>query len=258
MVRPRMAARVSSTKPASFMVSLWSATWTPSSSATRRQASMAAGVDPQSSWSLKPAAPARSCSRRASSETVFPFPRRATLTGIGSRARSIVSRFQAPGVTVVARVPSAGPVPPPMRVVIPLPTDSSMIWGQIRWTWQSIPPAVRISPFPARISVEGPMTRSGWTPSVMSGFPARPRATIRPARIPTSAFTTPQWSRTTAPVMTRSGVPSARSATDWAIDSRMVFPPPNTASSPGPDRSSVTSTRRSVSARRIRSPTVGP
>ena len=35
---------------------------------------------------------------------------------------------------------------------------------------------------------------------------------MRPWRTPTSAFTMPQWSRTIAPVITRSGVPSARVA----------------------------------------------
>ena len=98
---------------------------------------------------------------------------------------------------------------------------------------------------------------------MMSGLPALPRATIRPSRTPTSALTTPQWSRTTAPVMTRSGAPSARVARPWPIDSRITLPPPKTASSPGapagpPQRSSVISIDRSVSASRIRSPTVGP
>jgi hypothetical protein len=50
--------------------------------------------------------------------------------------------------------------------------------------------------------------------------------------MPTSALTTPQWSSTTAPVMTVSGVPSARVARDCPIDSRITLPPPNTASSP--------------------------
>src|SRR5882757_3304714 len=61
--------------------------------------------------------------------------------------------------------------------------------------------------------------------------------------------------------MTRSGVPSARVAIDWPIDSRITLPPPNTASSPGVGpaaRSSVTSMNSSVSASRTRSPTVGP
>ncbi len=85
---------------------------------------------------------------------------------------------------------------------------------------------------------------------------------MRPSRMPTSALTTPQWSSTTAPVMTRSGAPSARVARPWPMDSRMTLPPPKTASSPAspgpPERSSVTSISRSVSASRIRSPVVGP
>ena len=40
---------------------------------------------------------------------MLPLPSRATLTGAESSASSILARFQAPGVTVVARVPSAGP-----------------------------------------------------------------------------------------------------------------------------------------------------
>ena len=59
----------------------------------------------------------------------------------------------------------------------------------------SIAPAVRIFPLPAMISVDGPMTSSGCTPSMVSGLPALPMATIRPSRMPTSALTTPQWSR---------------------------------------------------------------
>src|SRR5687768_5401261 len=95
-------------------------------------------------------------------------------------------------------------------------------------------------------------------PSMVSGLPALPSATIRPSRIPTSAFTTPQWSSTTAPVITRSGVPSARVARDWPIDSRIDLPPPKTASSPPTQRSSSTSMNRLVSASLIRSPVVGP
>ena len=42
------------------------------------------------------------------------------------------------------------------------------------------------------------------------------------------------------------------------MDSRIDFPPPNTASSPPTQRSSVISMDRFVSASRIRSPVVGP
>ncbi len=143
----------------------------------------------------------------ASRLTVLPLPSSATLTGNPSIASSIRARCHAPGVTVVALVPSAGPVPPPMIVVMPPPSASSTTCGQIRCTWQSMAPAVRMRPLPAMTSVDGPTTRSGCTPSMVSGLPALPRATIRPSRIPISALTTPQWSRTTAPVITVSGAP---------------------------------------------------
>lgn len=169
-----------------------------------------------------------------------------------------MARFQAPGVTVVALEPSVAPVPPPMTVVMPVASASCRVSGIRKWTWVSTAPAVRMRPSPEITSVPGPITRSGCTPSLMSGLPERPRATIRPSRTPMSALTTPQWSRTTALVMTRSGAPSARDAVAWAIDSRMDLPPPNTASSPPKQRSSSTSIQRSVSARRIRSPVVGP
>src|SRR5258707_5708828 len=93
---------------------------------------------------------------------------------------------------------------------------------------------------------------------MMSGLPALPIAVIRPSRTPTSALTMPQWSRMTAPVMTRSGAPSARVASAWPIDSRITFPPPNTASSPPAHRSRSTSIVSAVSASLIRSPAVGP
>ncbi len=41
-------------------------------------------------------------------------------------------------------------------------------------------------------SVEAPTTMPGLTPAMMSGLPAFPIATMRPARMPMSAFTMPQ------------------------------------------------------------------
>src|SRR5262249_13660964 len=137
------------------------ATWTPDLSATDRHASIAAGVLPQSSCSLKPPAPARSCSHSAASETVLPLPSSSTLTGHGSSAASILPRCHAPGVTVVALLPSAGPVPPPMSVVTPEASASSISWGQIRCTWQSIPPAVGVRPLSASTSGPRPPTTAG-------------------------------------------------------------------------------------------------
>ena len=91
---------------------------------------------------------------------------------------------------VVAFVPVAGPVPPPSMVVMPDASASSICCGQMKWIWESIPPAVRILPSPAMISVPGPITTvtDGW----MSGFPALPIAAILPDFTPTSALTIPQ------------------------------------------------------------------
>ena len=61
------------------------------------------------------------------------------------------------GVQVVALVPVAGPVPPPIIVVTPLISASSICCGQIKWMWASMAPAVSICPSPAMISVPGPM-----------------------------------------------------------------------------------------------------
>jgi hypothetical protein len=62
---------------------------------------------------------------------------------------------QAPGVQVVASVPCAGPVPPPSIEVTPDISASSICCGQMKWIWLSMPPAVRILPSPAMISVPG-------------------------------------------------------------------------------------------------------
>ena len=43
-----------------------------------------------------------------------------------------------PGVQVVAVVPVAGPVPPPIMVVTPLISASSICCGQMKWMWVSI------------------------------------------------------------------------------------------------------------------------
>ena len=66
MVRPSNAAMVSSTKPDSFRVSVCMHTWTSMSSATVSAERSTAGVVPQSSWHLKPTAPASTCSTSAS------------------------------------------------------------------------------------------------------------------------------------------------------------------------------------------------
>ena len=80
---------------------------------------MAAGVVPQSSCSFRPIAPARICSRSGSAPEPLPLPRKPKLSGNASTASYIRRMFHAPGVQVVALVPVAGPVPPPISVVMP-------------------------------------------------------------------------------------------------------------------------------------------
>ena len=100
----------------------------------------------------------------------------------------------------------------------------------MKWMWASIPPAVRIRPSPAMISVPGPMITS--TPGCVSGFPALPIRAIRPSRRPTSAFTMPAQSTISALVMTVSIAPAARVSWLCPIPSRITLPPPNFTSSP--------------------------
>ena len=51
--------------------------------------------------------------------------------GSPSAAWSIRMMFQGPGVQVVAHVPVAEPVPPPIMVVMPAATATSTCCGQI-------------------------------------------------------------------------------------------------------------------------------
>ena len=100
------------------------------------------------------------------------MPAKARFIGKASAASIMRARCQGPGVQVVAAVPVAGPVPPPIIVVMPELSASSICCGQMKWMWLSMPPAVRILPSPAIASVPGPMMMStpGWT----SGLPALP------------------------------------------------------------------------------------
>jgi hypothetical protein len=119
--------------------------------------SIAAGVVPQSSCSLSPIAPAATCSRSASGRLALPLPVKPRFIGNASAACSMRSMCHGPGVQVVAEVPVAGPVPPPIIVVMPEASASSICCGQMKWMWVSIAPAVTIMPSPAIASVPGPM-----------------------------------------------------------------------------------------------------
>ncbi len=115
-----------------------------------------------------------------------------------------------PGVQVVAKVPVAGPVPPPIIVVTPDISASSICCGQMKWMCASMPPAVTIIPSPAMISVPAPMTIS--TPGWMSGLPALPSFAIIPPLIAMSHLTMPHQSMTSALVIT---VSAQSLATRW-------------------------------------------
>ena len=230
MPRPLTAAMVFSTKPDSFSVSEWIATCTSVRSATSRQLLIAAGVVPQSSCSFRPITPASICSCNAAGKLALPLPRKPRFIGNASAACSMRSMCHGPGVAVVAKVPVAGPVPPPSMVVTPEDKASSICCGQMKWMWLSIPPAVTMVPSQLITSVPGPMMMS--TPGCTSGLPALPMATIRPPFKPMSALTMPQWSRIKALVMTVSTAPSERMRCDCAMPSRIVLPPPNLTSSP--------------------------
>ena len=119
MVRPLNALIVSSTKPNSFSVSVWIITCTSWSSATERQQSIAAGVVPQSSCSFSAQAPALTCSTSAAGFEALPLPAKPRFIGNASAASIMRAMCQGPGVQVVAKVPVAGPVPPPSIEVTP-------------------------------------------------------------------------------------------------------------------------------------------
>ena len=67
-----------------------------------------------------PAAPASICSPTVSTTAPFPFARNPKFSGSSSVACNILAIWNAPGVVVAEFEPSAGPVPPPKSVVIPL------------------------------------------------------------------------------------------------------------------------------------------
>lgn len=228
MVRPSIAERVSSKKPDSLRLSVWIATCTSCRSATLSALSITAGVAPQSSWTFSAHAPATICSLSASGRLPLPLAMMPRFTGRPSAACSSRAMLYGPGVQVVPLEPSDGPVPPPIRVVMPLVRACSACCGAIRCTWLSMAPAVAMRCSPAIASVPGPMTRSGWTLFWVCGLPDLPMPAIIPSLMPMSHLTTPTiGSMTTTLVMTVSSAPWAAVACgSEAMPSRMVLPPP--------------------------------
>ena len=117
----------------------------------RAQQSIAAGVVPQSSWSLSPIAPASICSASGAGRDGVALAEKAEVhrQAIGRLEHPVI--FHGPGVQVVALVPVAGPVPPPISVVSPRTARRQTSCGQMKCTWASIPPAVTIMFSPAML-----------------------------------------------------------------------------------------------------------
>src|SRR3990167_9550117 len=74
--------------------------------------------------------PAWTCWCSAWGWLALPLPRKPRFIGKASAALSIMAMLSGPGVQVVAKVPVAGPVPPPIMVVTPLLSASSICCGQ--------------------------------------------------------------------------------------------------------------------------------
>src|SRR5499427_2588900 len=92
----------------------------------------AAGVVPQSSCSLSEQAPALTISSSAAGREALPLPAKPRFTGRPSAAWIMRPMCQGPGVQVVAKVPCAGPVPPPSMEVMPDINASSTCCGQMK------------------------------------------------------------------------------------------------------------------------------
>ena len=179
--------------------------------------------------------PAAICSRSGSGAEALPLPRKPRLTGNSSAASSMRWMFHSPGRARRRRGAGgrAGAAadqrgePGADRLGHDLRTDEVDVAVE----------AARGDDLALAGDHLGGRRRStmpGVTPAMRSGLPALPTATMRPSRMPMSAFTMPQWSMITALVMTVSSVASARVArADCPMPSRITLPPPNFASSPG-------------------------
>ena len=68
----------------------------------------------------------------------LPLPEKPKFIGKASAACQHARDVPGPGVQVVALVPVAGPVPPPIIVVTPDISASSICCGQMKWMCESI------------------------------------------------------------------------------------------------------------------------
>ena len=253
MVRPLIAASVSSSSPASWCESVWMQTGTSYRSATVNAVSTTVGDPAVSSWILRPPEPISRFRSMAAGSDALPRPSSWTLSGNASHASSSRWKLWA-GLTPRSET---WPYPIPTMVVVPAERAAGIRLVVARWTWQSTMPGVAISPSPMIQPVLAPETTV--MSSAMSGLPARPMLTIRPSLIPMFPLKMPSTgSRIRAPPTIRSSSLSRPARPDIWRPSRIVLPKPQRVSSPGEASSRSTSTSRLVSPSLTRSPTVGP
>jgi hypothetical protein len=136
-------------------------------------------------------------------------------------------------VQVVAKVPVAGPVPPPSMVVRPL---ISRLVDLLRA--DEVDVAVDAAGGDDH-ALGGDDLGAGADDDVHArlhvGVAGLADGAMRWPRMPMSALTMPQWSMISALVMTQStaiGRPGPLTRWLWPMPSRMVLPPPNLTSSP--------------------------
>src|ERR671910_371635 len=217
-VRPPNAAAVSSTESASFMPSVWMASWTSCRSARSSAQRICSGPAPTSSWILRPAPPARSAASTGSGRADDARTSSAALTGYCSSAAQVAAR---PAAGFVPRF-QIGPKSWMTSVVSPPASAVSATWGESQCTCGSTPPGVTIMPVASTTAVLVSSTTA--MPSIVSGLPARPIATMRPSRTPRLVARTPSTGSATSPPTIAISTPPRSARTPRP--SRIVLPKP--------------------------------
>ena len=193
-----------------------------------RQQSIAGGVVPQSSCSLRPHAPAAPARRAAGCEAL-PLPKKPRLIG---KPRPPRACDDVPGSRRAGRRGGAG-----RRA-----GAAAEHRGDARG--KRVVDLLRADEMDMRVDAAGrdDLAFAGddlgagadgdVDAGLNVGLPALPISAMRPSLRPISALTMPQWSMMTALVMTVSTAPCARLICLWPMPSRMTLPPPNFTSSP--------------------------
>src|SRR5215213_5030845 len=139
-------------------------------------------------------------------------------------------------------------------VVRPPASAVSATWGESQWTCGSTPPGVTIMPVASTTDVAVSSTTS--IPSIVSGLPARPMATIRPPATLRLVHRTPSTGSARSPPTIAISTPPRSARTP--SPSRIVLPNPGRIRSGPPQSSASGTSHRSESASRTPSGTAVP